>query len=69
MATHHEGERYLDAESWLQVVPRHEGSWWPAWEHWLAQRGGDRVPPPPTGAPDAGYAPLDPAPGKYVRQP
>jgi len=66
IATHHEGERYLDPDTWHEVTPRHEGSWWPAWEHWLAQRGGPLVAPPSPGAPDAGYPPLDAAPGTYV---
>ena len=68
--THVEGERYLDADAWQTAIPVREGSWWPAWQAWLAGHSADeRIAPPPTGAPDAGYPPLDPAPGRYVRQP
>jgi polyhydroxyalkanoate synthase len=68
MDTHVEGERYLDAGAWQTATPVAEGSWWPAWEGWLVERSTDRVDPPTTGAPDAGYPPLEPAPGSYVRQ-
>jgi polyhydroxyalkanoate synthase len=44
----------------------HDGSWWPAWEAWLKQRSGKPVPPPPPGAPEAGYPQLGPAPGTYL---
>jgi len=64
--THHEGERYLDPDTWTAATPRREGSWWPVWERWLAGEDAARVAPPPTGAPEAGYPPLDPAPGTYV---
>jgi polyhydroxyalkanoate synthase len=68
VATHHEGERYLDADAWQRSTPVHAGSWWPTWEAWLTERSGEPVPPPATGAPEAGYADLGPAPGTYVRQ-
>jgi polyhydroxyalkanoate synthase len=29
-------ERYLDPEAWEAATPAQEGSWWPAWQHWLA---------------------------------
>ena len=36
MRTHHEGETYVDPETWQQTTPTQEGSWWPAWQQ-LAQ--------------------------------
>jgi polyhydroxyalkanoate synthase len=51
---------YIDPESWQRNAPEHAGSWWPAWEGWLARRAGQPVPPPP---PVIG---LGPAPGNYV---
>jgi len=68
VATHHEGERHLDPDAWQRIAPRHEGSWWPAWERWLTEGDDRQVVPPPTGAPDAGYPPLGRAPGTYVLQ-
>jgi polyhydroxyalkanoate synthase len=68
IATHLEGERYLDADSWQRSTPVHEGSWWPAWEAWLAGGSTEQVPPPPMGAADAGYPPMEAAPGSYVLQ-
>ena len=62
------GERYLDPETWRAQAPRHDGSWWPAWQAWLVASGsGERVPPPPMGAPAAGLPPLEDAPGSFVR--
>ena len=49
-----------DPETWVSSMPVHEGSWWPAWEHWLAVRSGDMVPPPALGKA------LCDAPGSYV---
>jgi polyhydroxyalkanoate synthase len=66
MSTHHEGDRYLDADAWLDATPAHDGSWWPAWQAWLAEHSGERVAPPRTGAPDDGYPVLEDAPGGYV---
>lgn len=51
---------YIDPETWLSSMPVHEGSWWPAWEHWLAARAGDMVAPPAMGTA------LCDAPGSYV---
>jgi polyhydroxyalkanoate synthase len=46
----------------MAVNELHEGSWWPAWERWLARRAGPLVDlPPPVPA-------LADAPGAYVLQ-
>ena len=66
IATHHEADMHLDAETWMAEVPVREGSWWPAWVEWLAARSGQPVPPPPMGSPACGYAPVCDAPGQYV---
>jgi polyhydroxyalkanoate synthase len=54
-----------DPDAWLAAAPKHEGSWWPDWTAWLAQRSPER-----TGAPaatgNAEYPPLAEAPGTYV---
>ncbi len=61
-------DRYIDPDSWLAQTTMQEGSWWPVWADWLAQRAGARVVPPPMGAPDRGLDPLADAPGSYVLQ-
>jgi polyhydroxyalkanoate synthase len=59
-------QRYVDPDGWLARNAPREGSWWPAWEAWLAQRSGAKVPPPTLGKSDAGFAVLADAPGSYV---
>jgi polyhydroxyalkanoate synthase len=54
---------YVDADSWQQETPQHEGSWWPAWEAWLAAHAGKKIRPP-----ILDQRQLD-APGLYVLQP
>jgi polyhydroxyalkanoate synthase len=63
------GERYLAPDEWAERAPRHDGSWWPAWQAWLAQHSsGKRVAPPPLAAVGNGDAALTDAPGSYVLQ-
>ena len=69
MATHRHDELNADPEAWLTANSPHEGSWWPAWTAWLAQRSGEPVAPPPLGLADSAFAPIDDAPGRYVRMP
>jgi polyhydroxyalkanoate synthase len=57
----------LTPQEWLATTPPQAGSWWTAWERWLvAHSTAKRAPPPAVGA--SGYAPIDDAPGEYVRQ-
>jgi polyhydroxyalkanoate synthase len=60
IATHGPDAPYVDPDAWQRDTGEHEGSWWPAWESWLARRAGELVPPPP---PIIG---LMRAPGSYV---
>jgi polyhydroxyalkanoate synthase len=59
-------ERTSDAAIWLAGATEHRGSWWPEWIEWLNAHGGEQVAPPDARA--AGFVPLGPAPGEYVRQ-
>jgi polyhydroxyalkanoate synthase subunit PhaC len=60
-------EHYVPPDEWLSIVPRREGSWWPAWHAWLAERSGERIPPAVPDATASGYPMLEEAPGPYVR--
>ncbi len=54
------------AGDWLAAATSRAGSWWPDWAAWLAERSGAQV-PAPVAQGNAGYRPLEPAPGRYVR--
>jgi polyhydroxyalkanoate synthase len=69
VSTRKSDHAYVDPAVWLADTPVREGSWWPQWTAWLAQRSGAPVPPPPMGNADAGYPPVGAAPGTYVLQP
>ncbi len=66
MTVSKEGERAPDADTWAAQTAVRGGSWWPAWQRWLAQHSSTDTDPPPMGAPEKGYAPLCEAPGTYV---
>jgi polyhydroxyalkanoate synthase len=56
-----------DPQEWLSKAQEHPGSWWPLWSEWLAKHsGGKRKAPAKTGS--AKYRPIEPAPGRYVKQ-
>ena len=58
----------LSADEWLKSAPLHEGSWWPAWERWLAEHSSARQEAARVPAAQAGDgAALEEAPGSYVR--
>ncbi len=68
VATRPAGAPYADPDTWAASTPVQPGSWWPAWEAWLAKRSAGQVAPPALGAPGAGYPALAEAPGGYVLQ-
>ncbi len=68
VATKRELDLQRDPDGWQTATPVQQGSWWPAWLAWLNEHSGAAVPPPPLGAPAAGYPLLGPAPGRYVLQ-
>ena len=59
---------HLAPEEWLEEAPQHQGSWWPAWQAWLAAHSSGMAKPPALGAAGKGYPVLGDAPGAYVRQ-
>ncbi|WP_020652050.1 PHA/PHB synthase family protein [Massilia niastensis] len=60
MTTHAHGTPYINPEQWQEQTAVHDGSWWPAWEAWLARHAGDWTEAPPP------MLALGPAPGRYV---
>jgi polyhydroxyalkanoate synthase len=59
---------HLAPDDWVASAPKQEGSWWPAWQSWLAEHSSGRTKPPAMGAPARGYPVLGDAPGEYVKQ-
>ncbi|MFG5407625.1 class I poly(R)-hydroxyalkanoic acid synthase [Piscinibacter sakaiensis] len=56
-----------DAQAWLADAQEHPGSWWTDWSDWLAGHAGKRVAAPKTPG-SRQYRPIEPAPGRYVKQ-
>ena len=59
------GGHPADPEAWFAKARRHEGSWWPDWDKWLARKSGPKVPARRPG--DGALAPVEDAPGSYVK--
>jgi polyhydroxyalkanoate synthase len=53
-------------EAWAAAATEHKGSWWPEWDAFLAQNGGEAV-PAPSAPGNSKYVPVEPAPGRYVK--
>lgn len=64
IATRPERAEWQDADQWLSIANQEEGSWWPAWQGWLAQHSSEQVKAKPIGSRTA----LEDAPGSYVMQ-
>lgn len=56
-----------DPDEWLDGASEHKGSWWLHWIEWLKQRGGKQVAARGRMG-NARYAPIEPAPGRYVKE-
>ena len=54
-----------DPQAWFDGAKRHEGSWWPHWQAWLARKGGGKVDARAPG--DADLPVIEDAPGSYVK--
>jgi polyhydroxyalkanoate synthase len=64
MRTRPKGSDYLDPEAFEQTAKEYPGSWWTAWEAWLAAKSTGKVAPPKPGG--TAFTPLGDAPGQYV---
>jgi len=54
-----------DPQAWLDLAKTEQGSWWPDYAAWLADRSGPEKPAPETLG-NARFIALGPAPGSYV---
>ena len=66
VSTKRPSEHYLDPDGFYAEASQKDGSWWPEWVAWLADRSGALSSLPTMGAPQSGYPPLGDAPGVYV---
>ena len=66
MMTRAGGDPYLSPEAWRAAAPATQGSWWQAWQPWLAQHSGARQKPPRMGS--KAFPVLGDAPGTYVME-
>ncbi len=55
-----------DAEGWFTAAEERKGSWWTDWAAWLQPLSGEPRAPRKPG--NAKYKPIEPAPGRYVRE-
>jgi polyhydroxyalkanoate synthase len=56
-----------DLNAWLSAATMHEGSWWPDWMTWLKAQDAEEVAAREPGGGE--YAPIEDAPGSYVKVP
>ena len=59
------GIRAQGPDAWLAGAKSEPGSWWTHWSHWVQRHGGPQVSARTRLGSDA-YAPVEPAPGRYV---
>ncbi|MBM3468525.1 MAG: alpha/beta fold hydrolase [Alphaproteobacteria bacterium] len=65
ISTHKPTDVHLSHDEWQQVMPYHEGSWWPTWQKWLVKHSSGKTQTPAIGNKKQ-YKPIRNAPGKYV---
>jgi polyhydroxyalkanoate synthase len=56
-----------DPDQWLAKAQERPGSWWPEWMRWLKPHAGGLV-PARRKLGDASHKPIEPAPGRYVKE-
>jgi polyhydroxyalkanoate synthase len=55
------------AQAWFEKAGEQAGSWWPDWAAWLKGHAGKQIAAPKTLG-NRKYKPIEPAPGRYVKQ-
>jgi polyhydroxyalkanoate synthase len=56
-----------DSQGWFENAQQQSGSWWPDWDAWMKQHSSGMIPAPMQPG-NARYHPIEPAPGRYVKQ-
>jgi polyhydroxyalkanoate synthase subunit PhaC len=56
-----------DPQSWFDAAGEKPGSWWPDWDRWMRRHSGGTIPAPDRQG-NARFSPLEPAPGRYVKE-
>ncbi|HKX41454.1 MAG TPA: alpha/beta fold hydrolase, partial [Burkholderiaceae bacterium] len=54
-------------QAWFDAAKEHPGSWWTDWATWLKGHAGKQIAAPKTPG-NRQYRPIEPAPGRYVKQ-
>jgi polyhydroxyalkanoate synthase len=62
-----DGSLPANSEAWLSDATEQPGSWWKDWDRWLRQFAGREVRAPARLGSEK-YAPIEPAPGRYVKE-
>jgi len=68
MSTKFETDSFESPDEWHAKARKFDGSWWPAWTAWLAERSSKKSEPPSMGSSRDGLEPLENGPGTYVFQ-
>jgi len=56
-----------DPQGWFDAAEERPGSWWPDWDSWMKSHSDGMIPAPDKQG-NAQYSPIEPAPGRYVKQ-
>ena len=56
-----------DPQNWLENAKETLGSWWPDWDAWMKRHSNGKIPAPNLLG-NSQYYPIEPAPGRYVRE-
>ncbi len=62
------GKLQADGDKWLAGAQGNPGSWWPEWSKWLRNPMAGKMVPARKKLGDAKHKPIEPAPGRYVKE-
>jgi polyhydroxyalkanoate synthase subunit PhaC len=56
-----------DPQGWFDAAEEKPGSWWPDWDAWMRRHSSGTI-PAPVQLGNARFSPIEPAPGRYVKE-